>query len=137
MAYLTELNKLTPIGWALCSSSIEKSQKILFETGFGVTELRPGSRQLPNDEVLEWTSLTIIDPWINVAPFLIEWASDSLHPSVDAPPGCHLTSMQIAGPQVTELEQILACLDIQVPLEYAEKARLEITLACSKGIVNF
>jgi hypothetical protein len=137
LAYITELDELMPIGWALRSASMIRSRELLLQAGLGVTDIRQGSRQLPNGRLLEWRTVTVIDPWIAEAPFLIEWMPDAPHPSVNAPIGCRLASMRIVGPQIAALEKIFGCLKVKAQIEYAQRARLEVSLDSPKGIVHF
>ena len=64
---------------------------------FGPT---PGSRTLPNGDILRWTLLLRADDREGILPFYIAWDSNSPHPSDDAPGGCLLVDLHGTGPLV-------------------------------------
>jgi hypothetical protein len=132
MAFLTELQGLTPIGWALRSANISESRKQLLGAGLNVTDIRNGSRQLPGNKLLKWKTISITKPWIAEAPFLIEWLPGAPHPSIEAPAGCCLNSMQIAGPQAALLKKIFTCLNISIQTTDEKEARIRISLNTPK-----
>jgi len=73
---------------------------------------------------------------VDPVPFFIEWASSSHHPSSDAPSGCRLVDVAIAGPDPVKLEAVLANLGVAARVAKAAHARLSATLDTPKGRVT-
>lgn len=80
------------LGWVVAVDDLEPLEERLDRPG------KPGNRQLPNGERLEWKQIGVndlrSDPQL---PFFIEWISDpALHPS-QPPSSIQLLGLEIAG----------------------------------------
>ena len=85
---LTHIKELTTprlIGWAAHPGDIEAFAKKLRESGVDVEGPSSGSRVRPDGRVLNWKTLSLADDRHGLLPFFIEWGTNSVHPSSDAP----------------------------------------------------
>jgi hypothetical protein len=48
--------------------------------------------------MLNWKTVNLKNDYGGLLPFFIEWSTDSVHPSVDAPKGCALGSFTAISP---------------------------------------
>jgi catechol 2,3-dioxygenase-like lactoylglutathione lyase family enzyme len=133
---LTAIKELTTphlVGWAAHPGEIEAFAKKLREAGIAIQGPWPGSRARPDGRVVSWKSISLSDDRHGVLPFFIEWGADSVHPSVDAPAGCHLERFAVADPDPVELSKTLQRLGIDAPVERGERPRLRARIIGSKG----
>jgi glyoxalase-like protein len=130
---IRELNSPHLIGWAVHPGQIEVLARKLNAAGVATHGPFPGSRARPDGRVLNWKSVSLADDRNGLLPFFSEWSADSLHPSVDAPGGCHLERFAIAGPDPAELSNTLQRLGIDAPVERGEKPQLRARIAGPKG----
>jgi hypothetical protein len=121
------------IGWAAHRGDLEDLAKKLHESGMTSEGPWPGSRTRPDGRVLNWKTLNLGDNRKGVLPFFIDWGADSVHPSVDAPAGCHLESFAIADPDPNELSKVLQRLEIDAPVERNERPQLRARIISAKG----
>jgi len=89
------------VGWAQAVTNIEQYAAHLREHGVACIGPTAGSRIRPDGKPLHWKTLVREDEKSGILPFYIEWASDSAHPSADAPGACVLKRMWTTG-QVIE-----------------------------------
>jgi hypothetical protein len=66
-------------------------------------------------------------------PFFIEWDSNSLHPSVDAPSGCRLADLRIDTPNPDGLKALAAKLQLDVQIRQSNELRLTATIVGPRG----
>jgi hypothetical protein len=130
---LKRLDKPRLIGWAAHPGDLDAVAKKLRESGIAFSGPRPGSRARPDGKVLNWRSLNLTDDREGVLPFFIEWSAGSVHPSVDAPAGCHLEHFAVSGPDLAELSKTFQRLGVEVPIERGEMPQLRARLACPRG----
>ena len=133
---LTLLKELTTprlIGWAAHPGELDVVAKRLRESGIAFQGPRPGSRSRPDGRVLSWKSLNLADDRHGLLPFFIEWDANSLHPSADAPAGCHLERFAVVGPDPAELSQTFQRLGITVVIERGEKPQLRARITGPGG----
>src|SRR5437667_12870623 len=98
---LTIIKELTVprlVGWAAHPGEIEAFAKKLRKSGIAIAGPFPGSRARPDGRVLNWKTLNLADDRHGLLPFFIEWGANSVHPSADAPSGCHLERFAVADP---------------------------------------
>jgi hypothetical protein len=127
------------ITWAAATGDVDGVAAAARTAGFGVFGPRDGSRQRPDGSMLRWRSVGIdarlahegVDP----VPFFIQWASDSRHPSADAPSGLRLTALELRHPEAAKLQTTLLTLGIDAVVQRAEVAELRATLDTPKGTV--
>lgn len=133
---LRELKELTPLRWAVSTSQPEVTVLHLRQLGYGISDPLPGSRVKPDGTMLRWVRFRITNPELKQAPFLINWDSASLHPSIDSPAGCDLTDLTLIVSNQDPYQGLLHGLPIGVGIRRGDRPRLEVTLSCPKGIVR-
>jgi hypothetical protein len=135
-AELRQLTDLAPFGWAVYVPDAEAARRRLGDAGFGLSEIKPGSRARPDGSLLEWKTFEIEKPAIAGVPFFIRWGEGATHPSQGSPGGCRLDRLRVVTPDVSELRRALATLPLEVAAGSGPRAALEITLHCPKGKVQ-
>lgn len=138
IAYYGAFRSLTPAGWAVHAANATQERARLVSRGFTPGPVQPGSRARPDGRTLRWHTL---DPWGDpprqVLPFVIAWAPDSPHPSLDAPTGCRLAELTIASPDVASLGAKFDRAGWPVRIRPDSTEQLEFTLECPAGQVRF
>ena len=133
---LTVIKELTTprlIGWAAHPGDIEAFAERLRKQGIGIEGPWPGSRVRPDGRVLNWKTLILTDDRHGLLPFFIEWGANSVHPTADAPAGCHLERFGLADQDTVTLSRILQLLGIDMPVEHGERPQLRARIAGPKG----
>ena len=138
-----DIRKLTTprlITWAAFTTDIDATAKKAQQAGYQISGPRDGSRARPDGELLKWKSLRVLNnaglQGVELIPFFIEWATDSLHPSQDSPKGCELQSFEVEHPDPASVSDLLQKLGIAVKVKQAKEARLVATLKTPKGKVK-
>jgi hypothetical protein len=121
------------VGWALHRNDVQKFAAVLQAAGVECVGPKPGSRARPDGTTLRWASLTLKDDEDGVLPFFIEWDSNSLHPSVDAPAGCRLTDLWLSTSDPEALRALAAKLQLNVQIRQSNELRLAATIVGPKG----
>ena len=137
---IRELRKrtdLTPYGFAVFVRDLDGARRRLGDAGFGLSEIKPGSRARPDGSLLEWQTFEIERPQVAGIPFFIRWGDGSTHPSRDSPVGCRLQRLRVLTPGVEDLRRAFAALPLEVALEAGPRAGLDITLQCPRAPVQF
>lgn len=136
---LTELQALaalTPVGWAVRAGDLDALQKSLRSHGVPTGEIRPGARNRPDGSRLAWRTLNFESP-SPLLPFFIEWDRNSAHPSATSPEGCRLAGFALEDPAPETVQEPLRAAGVEVAVRQGERARIEISLACPQGAVEF
>jgi catechol 2,3-dioxygenase-like lactoylglutathione lyase family enzyme len=129
LAVIKELTTPRLIGWAAHPGEIEAFTKKLRQSGMAIEGPWPGSRARPDGRVLSWKTISLADDRHGLLPFFIEWAANSVHPSADAPGGCHLERFAVADPDPSELSKLFQRLGIDAPVERGDKPQLRARIA--------
>lgn len=128
----------TPIGWAVLTTDAAAERARLVRRGLPASDVRPGSRLRPDGQTLRWST---VDPWggveRDVLPFVIQWAADAPHPAAAAPAGCRFVGMAIESPAADSLRALFDKAAWPVPVRPGTTERLEFTLDCPRGRVQF
>jgi len=133
VAHLKQLTTPHLIGWAAHPGDLEKFAARLREANIPFDGPRPGSRQRPDGKLLQWKTLNLKDDKVGLLPFFIEWSSDSLHPSEDAPKGCRLTHFAGFTPDASELAKVTNMLELDLSLSPADQPALKAAIVGPKG----
>jgi hypothetical protein len=131
--HLRELAAPRLVTWAVHPENIEETAKRLRDAGISTHGPSPGSRVRPDGRVLNWKTLNLDDDHHGVLPFMIEWAPDSVHPSSDAPAGCHLDRFSVADPDPEALAKTLRTLGVEMIVERGKTSQLRVQTSGPKG----
>ena len=121
------------VGWAAHTGNLSSFAEKLRAAGIAFQGPTPGSRKRPDGRLLQWQTLNLDDDSDGLLPFFIEWAPDSPHPSSDAPKGCSLAQFSAQTPDPSKLLATLKLMNLDLPVQKAEKARLRATITGPKG----
>jgi hypothetical protein len=124
------------IGWADHPGNIEPLAGKLKAAGIAFEGPRDGSRSRPDGRLLKWKTLNLSDDLNGILPFFIEWESNSVHPSVDAPQGCRLERFSLGDPDPPALSKTCAALGLDVTIERAKKTELRAQIISAKGVLT-
>jgi hypothetical protein len=134
---LAGIEGLAPAGWAVRAADLGRAREVLREAGFRTSQPMPGARVQPNGVKLEWVTADILGPDMPLAPFLIQWAESSPHPSTTAPPGCGLTSVTLLDPDPAPLAKLVEAMGLAVKVRESSRRSLAFELACPRGAAVF
>lgn len=129
--------RLTPWGWAVHTKALPAVIARVRAAGFQLEGPTPGSRRTPDSTLLQWRTANPAGPGLELAPFVIEWADGTLHPSTTSPVGCTLVSWEIVAADSRKLDPYLAALPYQANMRRGGTDSLRLTLQCPKGQVTF
>jgi hypothetical protein len=121
------------IGWAVHPPDIAAVAKQLRENKVEFTGPADGSRKRPDGHVLNWKTINLADDRHGLFPFFIEWSTDSVHPSKDAPAKCTLDYFEILSADPQELAATLKRIGIDFPVQRSDKTRLQALISGPKG----
>jgi hypothetical protein len=121
------------IGWAVHPPDIAATAKLLRENQIAFSGPDDGSRKRPDGNVLNWKTINLADDRHGILPFFIEWSADSVHPSNDAPKGCHLDYFTVMAVDPAELSQVFQRIGVDTAVERSDKDRLRAHITGPKG----
>ena len=138
VAWLRDLDEVTPMGFAVSTIDIAATIEWLSSHDYVTSDPTSGSRAKPDGTKLTWTTMDIVDPAIQGAPFFIQWDASSAHPATTSPRGCSLQSLTVITPEQAELTDLFGALglDVAVTGGTASEASYEIVLDCPSGVVS-
>jgi hypothetical protein len=129
--------RLVPAGWALHTDDLGSLVARVRASGFSVLGPLPGSRRTPDSTLLEWRTAAAGGPGLETAPFFIEWATNTPHPSTTSPDGCRLATLELTAPDTNRLHELFRAVDYPVVLRAGRPSGLRLTLDCPRGRVVF
>src|SRR6267142_5428449 len=121
------------IGWAVHPPDITAIATQLRENKVEFKGPDDGSRKRPDGRVLNWKTVNLADDRHGLLPFFIEWSADSVHPSKDAPKGCHLDYFTVMAVDPAELSQIFQRVGVAATVERSDRDRLRAHITGPKG----
>ena len=133
----TNFRTLTPVGWALHTTELQRVVTEMRAAGFVMSEIRPGARARPDGVQLSWQTADVSGPGLHAAPFFIMWGTGTPHPSTQSPTGCAFRSAAMTEPDAAPLSRFLAAAHVQVAVTTATTSHMTIVLACPAGEVTF
>jgi glyoxalase-like protein len=128
---------LTPAGWALHTRALDALIGRVRAAGFEVVGPIPGSRLTPDSTLLQWRTATATGAGLELAPFFIEWAVTTAHPSTTAPTGCRLVGLELTEPDPTRLRALFAAVGYHLEAHAGSPRAARLTLDCPRGRVTF
>jgi hypothetical protein len=129
--------QLTPAGWALHTRDLPGLIDRVRAAGFQLLGPIPGSRRTPDSTLLQWRTASTGGPGLEVAPFFIEWAPGTPHPSSTSPGGCRLVTMEVVAPDTTRVHDLLKAAGHSTMLRAGSPRGLRFSLDCPRGRVSF
>jgi hypothetical protein len=123
------------VGWSAHHANLDAFAARLKNQGFAIEGPMPGSRKRPDGRLLTWKVLRLKDDPTQLLPFFIEWSSNSIHPSVDSPQGCHLVRFEAFAPDADArlVSGKIEALGLDLPLADGKHSLLVATIAGPKG----
>jgi hypothetical protein len=112
------------VGWAAGTQDIDALATQLRSAQIACDGPTDGSRSRPDGRTLRWKTLVLRDDEVGLLPFFIQWGAASIHPSVDAPPGCRLAMLSAATPDVRGLSSTAATLDLDIAITRGGRRQL-------------
>jgi len=128
---------LTPAGWALHTRDLPRLIDRVRAAGFQLLGPIPGSRRTPDSTLLQWRAASTGGPGVEVAPFFIEWAPGTAHPSSTSPGGCRLVTMEVVAPDTTRVHDLLKAAGHSTALRAGSPGGIRFSLDCPRGRVSF
>lgn len=128
---IAKLKEPRLIGWAVHRADLDQFAARLRKDGIEFEGPQPGSRERPDGEILHWKALRLKDDHGGLLPFFIEWSKDSIHPSVDAPRGCHLESFELLTADLAALARIADQLGLGVAISSAAESQIRAVIRCA------
>jgi glyoxalase-like protein len=129
--------RFRPAGWAVHTTALSALIDRIQAAGFALTGPVPGSRRTTDSTLLQWRTASTGGPGLELAPFLIEWAEGTAHPSTTSPTGCQLVSLELVTPDTTRLEAFLRAVKVQVGVRPGAAISGRLTIDCPTGRVAF
>ena len=130
---IREMKEPRLIGWAVHPPDIAATAKLLRDNQVAFQGPDDGSRKRPDGRVLHWKTINLADDRHGILPFFIEWSADSVHPSKDAPKGCHLDYFTVMAVDPAELPQVFRHIGVDAAIERSDRDRLRAHITGPKG----
>jgi|ERR1051326_1489388 hypothetical protein len=121
------------VGWAVHTGNLAALVQKASAAGIFIENPREGSRARPDGKVLRWKSSSLKQDFDGVLPFFIEWNSESIHPSQDAPAGCTLEHFSLESSAAKDVRAAAAKLALNVEVKPGKTAGLHARIAGKKG----
>jgi len=121
------------VGWAAHPGNIAAFAEKLRAASVEFHGPTPGSRKRPDGRLLEWQTLGLADDADGLLPFFIEWASESPHPSAEAPKGCTLLSFSAVAPDAAKFTDRLALLGLDLQVHQGARPALRASICGPSG----
>lgn len=128
--------RLTPAGWALQCQDLAATLSRLQAADFDTVGPTAGSRRRPDGSVVEWQTGLVNGNGLGLAPFLIEWAVGTLHPSASSPGGCRLTSFGLTDPDPAPLRRFFEAVGFAGTVSEGQRG-MSLRIEGLKGPVDF
>ena len=136
-AELLKLPDPKPVFFAVRSTDLEATAKLLRDKGFAVSAIDAGSRRRPDGSVLKWRTLGLTCAGLGAAPFFIEWDKASPHPSTTSPGGCELVKLEAFDRDTSRIQKLFRVIGLDIPVQAGAGPALRATLRCPKGEIVF
>jgi Glyoxalase-like domain len=139
-ALLSELDEPRLFNLAVKTSDVKNTAAALRRSGVHAVGPRDGSRRTASGALLRWRVLDVESPFqsdgVDPIPFFIEWATDSIHPSKNAPAGCLIEDLSFEHPRADELRTTLRAMGLEANIRTADRARIVAIIRTPKGRVE-
>ncbi len=132
---LGQLSSPRIIQWAIHTEDIVAAKRVAVAAGVKTIGPQAGSRQRPDGKMLRWQVLGI-EQTTPLVPFLIQWESDSPHPSSDSPHLGTAKSLHFETPQPDELRRILRGAAIDADIRKSDSPRIVLAVQTARGEIE-
>lgn len=132
-ARLNALNEPRIINWAAHTDDLAAIAQKAAAAGIAMENPREGSRARPDGKILRWKSFGLKEDFDGVLPFFIEWSTDSIHPSQDAPAGCTLQQFFVESPDAKDVRSVASKLGLNLDARPGKQPLLSARIAGKKG----
>jgi len=129
--------QLRPTGWALHTRTLDSVMTRMRAAGFELMGPTAGSRRTADSALLQWRTAATAVQGLELAPFFIEWAAGTPHPSTTSPTGCRLVELTVTVADTARLHGFFSAAGYRAALRKGTTAGLQLTLDCPKGRVVF
>ncbi len=136
MEPLKKMTSLTPFLWAVGSSDLSMTHRLLAGSGIELSNLDAGSRKKPDGTILHWQTAFITKPRLAEFPFFIRWGDTTVSPAEDSPKGCRFERFSVSGPDMAALQKLKKQVGLEMEISTASELDLQLTLSCPKGKVT-
>lgn len=123
------------VGWAAHPGELNQFATRLREAGLAFDGPTPGSRKRPDGRLLQWRTLNLKDDLGGLLPFFIEWSTETVHPSVNAPAGCRMSGFGLISPNNSDLQHLCKSLDLDVRVTHGVRPELFAWISAPGGDV--
>lgn len=130
-----DITQSTMTRWALKSENLNQDQAILQSYNPAMGQTFEGSRLTPSGTQLKWNMiLPLAQPIIELAPFMVNWASSSAHPTESLTDVCPLASITFSHPEPHHAQQMFDQLSIGSSIQKSE-LKIEAHIQGKNGLV--
>jgi hypothetical protein len=134
---LQTMDELTPFGWAVGTSNLERTTFFARRAGSRSSEIMTGSRKRGWGRKEEWTWVRVTSPESRVMPIFVQWADESKRPQERAPKGCTLEELRVYSRSFKSVHALAATMQVDADVEGADEDALGFEMECPNGEVNF
>lgn len=123
--------------WSLKSDQLAQDSKALraFDDHMGVIE--GGQRKTAHGDLLSWMMiLPLAEPAVEIAPFVTNWGTNSIHPTQNLPQVFPLLDIQFYHPDPASLSVLWRQLGLSYPIQQGSTPQIKIVLDSPKGRVE-
>jgi hypothetical protein len=132
---IDQLRAARLVGWAANAADLDGLAQQAAAQGVELGAVRPGSRQKPGGELLQWRftdpNKILLD---GLVPFLIDWGG-AAHPALDAAKGCALLELRAEYPDPAAVRSALDALDLRIPVTQAAVPALVARIKSPRGVI--
>ena len=132
---LSSLEEPVLVGWAQHPGDIEAFAQRIKDEGVDIVGPQPGSRKRPDGRMLNWKTLALKDDAGGMFPFFIERGAGTMHPSIDAPQGCHLELFEAISKEkdLVQIRHRAGQLNLDLKITSGHTPHLHAIVAGPKG----
>jgi len=120
--------------WAIKSDNLPDDQLKLQMYHADMGEIFGGSRQTPNGDLLEWNMiLPLAAPEIELAPFMVHWSKNSIHPTENLTQICPLVSIEFRHNNPTKVQHVFDELGLEQNINKGSETDIKIQIKAASG----
>lgn len=125
------------IRWAIKSIDLENDSKVLQTVNSEMGTMIKGARKAADGSDLSWEmTLPLASPEVVILPFMLDWGTDSNHPTTLLQDGCRLLSISGTHPAAEAQHKVLDELGVEFDLVEGSPISLRAKIESPNGIVE-